>query len=64
MPAGQMAEMAWRLPDARHVVLSGGHLVHRDASDAYRATVTDWLAHTVRGSHILPAVCAGPRRCV
>jgi len=35
--------MARRLPDARHVVLPGGHLVHRDAPDAYRAAVTEWL---------------------
>jgi len=49
VPTGQMAEMAKRLPYARHVVLPGGHLVHRDAPDAYRATVTDWLTHIVRG---------------
>ena len=38
VPAGQMAEMARRLPDARHVVAArAGHLVHRDAPEAYRA---------------------------
>jgi len=48
VPAGQMAEMARRLPDARHVVLPGGHLVHRDAPDAYRAAVTEWLTGPAR----------------
>ena len=43
--AGQMAEMARRMPDARHVIVPGtGHLVHRDAPEAYRAAVTEWLA--------------------
>ncbi len=43
-PAGQMAEMARRIPDARHVRLPGtGHLVHRDAPAAYRAVVTEFL---------------------
>jgi pimeloyl-ACP methyl ester carboxylesterase len=47
VPQGQMAEMARRLPDARHVIVPGaGHLVHHDAPDAYRAAVTEWLAHS------------------
>jgi len=48
VPAGQMAEMARRLADARHVVLPGGHLVHRDAADSYRAAVTEWLTGLTR----------------
>ncbi len=45
VPPGQTAEMARRLRDARHVVVPGtGHLVHRDAPDAYRAAVEEWLA--------------------
>jgi len=48
VPAGQMAEMARRRPDARHVVLPGGHLVHRDAPDAYRAAVNEWLTGLAR----------------
>lgn len=39
-PPGQMAEMARRLPDARHVRIPGtGHLVHAAAPAAYRAAV-------------------------
>ncbi len=42
--AGQMAEMARRMPDARHVrVPFAGHLVHRDQAEAYRAAVTAFL---------------------
>lgn len=38
VPAGQMAEMARRLPDALPVIVPGtGHLVHRYAPEAYRA---------------------------
>ncbi|GAA3247898.1 alpha/beta hydrolase [Pseudonocardia petroleophila] len=43
-PPGQMAEMARRLPDARHVRIPGtGHLVHAAAPGAYRAAVEGFL---------------------
>jgi len=43
-PAGQMAEMARRLPDATHVrIPDTGHLVHAAAPEAYRAAVEDFL---------------------
>lgn len=42
-PAGQMAEMARRMPDARHVAVPGsGHLLH--AAPAYRPIVEEFLA--------------------
>ena len=50
VPVGQMAEMSRRLLDARHLVVPGtGHLVHRDAPEAYRAAVEEWLAHIPSG---------------
>jgi len=50
VPVGQMAEMSRRLLDARHLVVPGtGHLVHRDAPEAYRAAVEEWLAHVPPG---------------
>ncbi len=42
-PLGQMAEMAWRMPQARHAVVPGsGHLVH--AAPGYRPLVEEFLA--------------------
>lgn len=44
-PPGQMAEMARRMPAARHVVLPGtGHLVHDADPVGYRALVEEFLA--------------------
>jgi pimeloyl-ACP methyl ester carboxylesterase len=44
-PAGQMALMAARMPDATHVRISGtGHLVHAGASQAYRDTLESFLS--------------------
>lgn len=44
-PPGQMAEMAARLPDGRHVRIPGtGHLVHADAPAAFHAAVASFLA--------------------
>ena len=44
-PAGQMAEMARRMPIAEHVLLPGtGHLVHAADPHAYRAHVESFLA--------------------
>ncbi len=41
-PAGQMAEIAARMPDARHAIVAGsGHLVH--AAPAYRGLVEAFL---------------------
>lgn len=48
-PPGQMAEMARRLPDARHVRIPGtGHLVHAAAPGAYRAVVEEFLSRPRR----------------
>jgi len=45
VPPGQMAEMARRLPHARHVRIPGtGHLVHAAAPAAYRAAVEEFLS--------------------
>ncbi|MGH3625729.1 MAG: alpha/beta fold hydrolase, partial [Sciscionella sp.] len=45
MPAGQLAELARRVPDGRHVVVPGaGHVVHYDQPEAYRRAVEDFLA--------------------
>lgn len=45
VPPGQMAAMARRLADARHVVLPGtGHLVHDADPDAWLAVVEPFLA--------------------
>lgn len=45
VPAGQMAEMACRLPSATHVRIPGaGHLVHAAAPGAYRAAVEAFLS--------------------
>jgi len=45
MPAGQMAEMASRARDAKHLVVAGaGHVVHDDQPAAYRAAVEGFLA--------------------
>jgi pimeloyl-ACP methyl ester carboxylesterase len=44
VPPGQMAAMARRLKDARHVVIPGtGHLVHTGAPDAYRLEIRTTL---------------------
>lgn len=44
-PPGQMAEMARRLADARHVQVPGtGHLLHAAAPEAYRSAVEAFLA--------------------
>lgn len=44
VPQGQMAEMARRMRDARHVLVPGtGHLVHISAPDAYRLEVRTTL---------------------
>lgn len=44
-PPGQMAEMARRLADARHVLVPGtGHLLHTAAPVAYRSAVEALLA--------------------
>lgn len=44
-PAGQMAEMAERLPAARHAVLPGtSHLAHADDPSGYRALVEPFVA--------------------
>jgi len=44
-PPGQIAEMAARLSDARHVRVPGtGHLLHAAAPEAYRAAIESFLA--------------------
>jgi pimeloyl-ACP methyl ester carboxylesterase len=44
VPPGQMAEMARRMKDARHVVVPGtGHLVHISAPDAYQLEIRTTL---------------------
>jgi pimeloyl-ACP methyl ester carboxylesterase len=44
MPAGQMAEMARRVPLGRHLVVPGtGHVVHDDAPRVYRDAVEAFL---------------------
>jgi pimeloyl-ACP methyl ester carboxylesterase len=44
-PAGQMAQMAARMPDATHVRIPGtGHLVHAGAPQAYRETLEAFLS--------------------
>jgi pimeloyl-ACP methyl ester carboxylesterase len=44
-PPGHMAEMAARMPDARHVVLPGtGHLAHDADPSGYRANVKTFLS--------------------
>lgn len=48
-PAGQMAEMARRIPGARHLRIPGtGHLVHAAAPREYRAAVEKFLADVQR----------------
>lgn len=45
MPPGQLAAMAARLPDARHVVAPGaGHWVHGEAPEFFRGAVEAFLA--------------------
>lgn len=45
MPAGQMAEMARRVPGARYLRVPGaGHIVHDDAPDMYRGAVEAFLS--------------------
>jgi pimeloyl-ACP methyl ester carboxylesterase len=49
-PAGQMAAMARRLADARHVRLPGtGHLVHDADLDAYHAVVDPFVRAHLAG---------------
>ncbi|MTD57930.1 alpha/beta fold hydrolase [Amycolatopsis pithecellobii] len=45
MPPGQLAELAARVPDGRHLVVEGaGHFVHGDAPDEYRGAVEAFLS--------------------
>ncbi|WP_031467970.1 alpha/beta fold hydrolase [Sciscionella sediminilitoris] len=45
MPAGQMAEMAAKAPDAEHVLVPGAaHLAHEDAPEFYRGAVEAFLS--------------------
>lgn len=45
MPPGQLAELATRVPQGRHLRIPGtGHVVHADAPQAYRAAVEEFLA--------------------
>lgn len=45
MPAGQLRELAERLPRGEHAYVPGaGHIVHYDAPKAYRAAVERFLA--------------------
>lgn len=45
VPAGQLREVARRVPGGgRHVLVEGAaHIVHDDRPEAYRAAVEDWL---------------------
>jgi pimeloyl-ACP methyl ester carboxylesterase len=48
MPAGQLAEMAARAADARHLLVPGaGHLVHADAAAEYRGAVEAFLSEVL-----------------
>ncbi|GGM44594.1 alpha/beta hydrolase [Longimycelium tulufanense] len=48
VPSGQMAEMARRAPDARHIVVPGaGHLVHDEEPDIYRGAVSAFLSEVL-----------------
>jgi pimeloyl-ACP methyl ester carboxylesterase len=54
MPPGQLAEMAARAADGRHLVVPGsGHLIHADAPDTFRGAVEAFLA-------ALPTAAATP----
>lgn len=45
MPPGQIAELAARVPDGRHVLVPGaGHVVHDDAPESYRGAVEAFLS--------------------
>ena len=48
-----LIEEAERIAQAaafRHLVVPGtGHLAHRDAPEAYRAVVEEWVTHIPRG---------------
>ncbi|TCP56708.1 pimeloyl-ACP methyl ester carboxylesterase [Tamaricihabitans halophyticus] len=48
MPAGQIAELAERVPDGQYVRVPGaGHLVHEDAPEHYRGAVSAFLSRVL-----------------
>ncbi|MQA11367.1 MAG: alpha/beta fold hydrolase [Pseudonocardiaceae bacterium] len=48
MPPGQLAELARRVPDGRHVLVPGaGHVAHDDAPEMYRGAVEAFLSEVL-----------------
>ncbi|MGH3434954.1 MAG: alpha/beta fold hydrolase [Sciscionella sp.] len=53
VPDGQMAEVARRAHDGRHLLVAGAaHIVHDDAPDAYRAAVEAFLTEVLPREHL------------